>query len=159
MIRRLRRAHLVATIGLIAFVPALVFTAVSARSAATVVDPTPLPVGDPASLAITLIDTTHTVNGVNVFAIVTTDQERQRLVLELVPERALRLPDLLVYWSTGTTVDTGHLLGSLRGAQRVAFALPSEAAEQDAQIIVYSLGHQEVVSAFPLVLRSSMGNR
>ncbi len=159
MIRRLRRAHLAATIGLIAFVPALVFTAVSARSAETVVDPTPLPVGDPASLAITLVDTMHTINGVNILTTVTTDQERQRLVLELAPERALRLPDLLVYWSTGTTVDTGDLLGSLRGAQHVAFALPSEAAEQDGQIIVYSLGHREVVSAFPLALRSSMGSR
>ena len=74
-------------------------------------------------------------------------------LLELEPQVALGVPDVLVYWGAAAEpLDrlTGDefLLGSLAGTQPARFALPPEAAASvplGGRVVLYSLAHAEVV--------------
>jgi hypothetical protein len=78
-----------------------------------------------------------------------------RLWLELDPDGDLRQPDVLVYWSPaaetqGRLPADSHLLGRLAGARARRLPLPAAAVPGSGQIVLYSLGHQELVGALPL---------
>jgi hypothetical protein len=86
-----------------------------------------------------------------------------RLWLDLEPTRDLAAPDVLVYWTVRP--DAGEedlsdawLLGALRGRARVRMALPEGAAGGAGTLLLYSLGHRELVASAPLE-RSSEGER
>ena len=77
-------------------------------------------------------------------------------ILELKPLRPLQAPDVLVYWSP--TIDAGpslpgdaHLIGRLGGPVVHRFRLPHADASPHAsgavgRLVLYSLGHQEVLA-------------
>ncbi len=86
-----------------------------------------------------------------------TDSSRQRRAgvtprwwIELTPRSALARPEVLVYWSrssaTGTLSEDAWWLGSL-GDRTRAFELPEEALGVTGSLVLYSLGHQEVVAS------------
>ncbi len=74
------------------------------------------------------------------------------LTVELAPRRSLRRPALLLYWSAAAS-DSGRLpadsrlLGAFAGTHLQAFGLPREAAQVGGRLILYSLGHQEIVAS------------
>lgn len=68
---------------------------------------------------------------------------------------ALGIADPLLYWSA--TAPSGaalpadaHLLGSITMPVSPRFPLPSQATDTAGNLIVYSMGHQEVVATAPL---------
>ncbi len=79
-----------------------------------------------------------------------------RTVVELEPREELRVPDLIVYWtSTVAPTDAGddalpsdaHLLGAL-GEHARRFALPRNAS--GGSLVLYDMGNSEVVAMAPL---------
>lgn len=78
-------------------------------------------------------------------------------LLTVSPVTAVRTPDTLVYWLSGPSPNESQaadslppdavLLGPLRDA---AYPLPDDAA--DGRIVLYSLGHQEVVGQADLTV-------
>ena len=74
----------------------------------------------------------------------------------------LRSPDVLAYWTPGSTApqiesslpDDAKLLGAVSAAVDNVFALPDGSAGQDGHLVFYSLGHQKVVAAGSLSLAS-----
>lgn len=86
--------------------------------------------------------------------------------IEITPLRPLDRPELLVYWSPGEITggqipDDAHLIGRLTSSRPHRFALPETNAGRTAdsigraneetsaargQLVVYSLGHQEIVA-------------
>ncbi len=78
-------------------------------------------------------------------------------LLAVTPSAAVRTPDTLIYWLSGTpSADAAaadglpsgaRLLGPLRNT---AYPLPSEAT--NGRIILYSLGHQEVLDQGALTI-------
>lgn len=83
--------------------------------------------------------------------------------LELMPLRPLRQPDVLVYWAPGGAPSAAlpadaHLLGRLGSPVVHRFRLPTHAAQADAgELVLYSLGHQEVVATATLPALDSPG--
>ena len=78
-------------------------------------------------------------------------------VMTIRPTSVILKPDLLVYWmpdSGGVSeVSPGAdsvLVGSLAGRSPRRLTLPAGAARGEGQIVIYSLGHREVVGRFPL---------
>jgi hypothetical protein len=77
--------------------------------------------------------------------------------IEITPLRPLDRPELLVYWipgeiEAGALPDDAHLIGRLASSRPHRFALPDAAAPKGGtfgaggQILIYSLGHQEIVA-------------
>lgn len=63
------------------------------------------------------------------------------------------LPDVLVYWSPSTpqsAVDDGWLLGVAPDARRFDYRLPAGAPEARGRVVLYSLGHHQVVASVEL---------
>ncbi len=75
-------------------------------------------------------------------------------VLELEPMEPLALPDVLVYWSPSRQASPGlpgdaYLVGAL--AAGASFSeLPPAAARGGGRVVLYSLGHKQVVAAAEL---------
>ncbi|MEM7586764.1 MAG: hypothetical protein AAF560_25465 [Acidobacteriota bacterium] len=73
--------------------------------------------------------------------------------LELTPSQPLAKPEVLVYWtSEGETGGPGlpadaFLLGALAGARPRTMTLPAAAQGRPGQLLLYSLGHQEIVDS------------
>lgn len=66
-------------------------------------------------------------------------------------------PDMLVYWVplSGTSTDgdlseNAILTGSLAGHSPRRLLLPPDAAQGKGEIVIYSLGHRDVVARFPV---------
>ncbi len=71
--------------------------------------------------------------------------------LWLQSEETLSAPDLLLYWlpeapSDALPVDA-RLLGPWNGSGQDAFDLPSEALERSGHLLLFSLGHGELVTS------------
>jgi hypothetical protein len=72
--------------------------------------------------------------------------------VELEPATAIVAPEVLVYWSPSAAMGDkmpaeAFLLGSLAGTRARAFALPAAALGRDGWLLLYSLGHQQVLDA------------
>ena len=78
------------------------------------------------------------------------------LAVELHPEAYLKAPDVLVYWHVGALSaediipDGAYLLGGLAGTRAQHFALPDTALHTDGHLILYSLGHQQMIATASL---------
>ncbi len=76
--------------------------------------------------------------------------------IELEPREPVTRPEVLVYWTPQTTAAADRLppdaflLGALAGRRPQAFAVPSAALGGAGRLVLYSLGHQEVVASAPL---------
>lgn len=75
-----------------------------------------------------------------------------RFAVELIAKDEIAGPDLLVYLVPGERTlqdplpDNAFLLGSFDPSTPAALALPVEAAQQPAVLVLYSLANQEVVA-------------
>ncbi len=71
--------------------------------------------------------------------------------VELEPRTAVALPEVLVYWSrssaTGRLPDDAYLIGGMAGDRTRVFELPADALGHAGTLVLYSLGHQEVVAS------------
>lgn len=75
--------------------------------------------------------------------------------VELEPREPVARPEILVYWTpagsaAGQLSPDAFLLGALADARARAFALPPAALGRAGRLVLYSLGHQEVVDAAEL---------
>ncbi len=79
-----------------------------------------------------------------------------QLALELQPQEELRAPEVLVYWSPQNSgapealLRDAYLLGTLAGKQKRSWPLPEAALRADGMLILYSLGHQQVLATAAL---------
>lgn len=79
-----------------------------------------------------------------------------RLAVELHPQRYLKHPDVLVYWSAGAAgaakapPQEAFLIGVLSGREKGRFLLPAPALETDGSVILYSLAQQQRIATAAL---------
>lgn len=73
------------------------------------------------------------------------------------PMTSLLKPDLLAYWvpssessQTGNLSEGAIFTGSLAGNSPRRLSLPPEAAQGEGEIVIYSLGHKDVLARFPV---------
>jgi hypothetical protein len=76
------------------------------------------------------------------------------VVLDLTPKQTLRVADVLVYWDVGSETpealgEEAVLLGTLAGDARRRFEIPTELQGQNGQLVFYSQGQTQVVTAVP----------
>jgi hypothetical protein len=160
MIAPLRHAHrttfAVLTIGL----PLLLIAGLRSRLPRPTVDSLPIQDALPGTLA-RLVSIERSWDGLRVlFSILENDSstaddeplEERSLYLEIQPLSALLLPDLLVYWTSGTATtvptlpESALLLGTVPASRAGYYRLP-RASQQGMTFILYSLGHGEVVGS------------
>lgn len=76
--------------------------------------------------------------------------------IELEPRGPIARPEVLVYWTPETAgpadrlPQDAFLLGALAGLRPRTFAVPAGALGRDGRLVLYSLGHQEVVATAQL---------
>jgi len=84
------------------------------------------------------------------------------LQLELEPREAPRLPSVLVYWTAAASppsiadLASARLLGPLDDTRTQVFPLPDSA--RGGYLVLYSLGHQELVASAELPELASAGS-
>lgn len=150
MIAPLRRRHRwTSLLLLVLFLPALLVLVLSSRPRAATASALPEALtAEPAAGEATFEDS-HLLGSVGVRVL-------RGGVLELVPAAPLAQPDVLVYWSAeapAKTVPAGaFLLGTLGNRPR-RFPLPAEAGGTAGHVVLFSLGHGEVLAtgALPAV--------
>lgn len=76
------------------------------------------------------------------------------IVLDLTPQKSLPVADVLVYWDAGSETpaalgDEATLLGNLAGDARRRFEIPAELQGQSGQLVFYSQGQAQIVTAAP----------
>lgn len=74
-----------------------------------------------------------------------------RLAVALRPDAYLKAPDILVYWhptrpTDDAVPDGAYLLGTLAGTHAQRFILPDTALRADGHLMLYSLGHRQVIA-------------
>ncbi len=149
MIAPLRRRHrwLIATLTVV--VPVLFVVALTGRPAGPAIGTLP---AELAETARGRVESEHD----DLFAhpIITriraTDAE---WLVELQPREPLAKPELLVYWTAEATSGDerlpagAYLIGSLAGTRSRVYTMPEQTLGQAGRLLLYSLGHQEVVDA------------
>ncbi len=148
MIAPLRRRHRVMVTLLLIAVPVGLVLALAARP------PVPVVEGLPAALAAGPGFGGGDVESYDVFGelgvAVRSYHAADGAVLELTPAEPLARPDVLVYWSGETASDRlpdgAVLLGALSDRART-YSVPAAAAGRAGHLVLYSLGHQEVVAS------------
>lgn len=83
--------------------------------------------------------------------------------IDVKPLRPIDRPDLLLYWAAGAVSGTAlpgdaHLLGRITGTTVQRIRLPDRLPDGPAEygsLVVYSLGHQEIVATAILPSRSA----
>lgn len=158
MIASLRRRHFRIVSTLAVVIPVVFVAGLAVRSEPVETDNLPTAFRDtPDTLNITVLDTIEVVKGISIGVRVSADAlPPQHAVLELTPERDLRLANGVAYWSPGRGLDDAFFLGSLQGSRTVRFQLPSVSLGQEGFIILYSVARREVVAAFSLTLSGAM---
>lgn len=84
------------------------------------------------------------------------------LAVELQPQRYLKMPDILIYWSASQPTnleklpESAYLVGTLSGLEARRFPLPSPALDSDGTLILYSLARQEMIAAANLPIREEL---
>ena len=159
MIRPLRRRHLETVAGLAILVPALYLAAIQARPPATMSEP---------------FDPELAPAGLDSDAEGASTQEwsalpiRSRLLaaggdrwIEVAATDELPHPDVLVYWSavepaSDAPLTDARLLGALAGDQRRSYLLPREAGAGVGHLILYCLGHGELLGSHSLAAEGAV---
>lgn len=148
MIAPLRRRHRVMVTFLLIAVPVGLVLALSARPTLPIMEELPgaLAGGPNARGA--------DVEGYDVFGEIGVAargyQTASGAVLELEPAEPLARPDVLVYWSAeaaGDRLPDGALLLGVLSDRARTYAVPAAAAGREGFLVLYSLGHQEVVAS------------
>lgn len=153
MIAPLRRRHRWLTGSLALIVPVLYVLALSARPGAPSNESLPaalvgLPVedaGGAGDLAFADLPVTARVTGGG-----------EDFRIELSPAEPLAKPEILAYWTasgsaSGTALPAeAWLLGAFGGERPEAFAVPSAVLGREGHLVLYSLGHQEVLGSVSL---------
>jgi hypothetical protein len=160
MIAPLRRAHRTAFAALTIGLPLLLIAGLRSPLPQPTVDTLPIQEASPGTFE-RLVSIERSWDGLRVlFSILeddsaTTDDEpldQQSLYLEVRPLSALVLPDVLVYWTSGsatavpTLPDSALLLGTVPASRAGYYRLPPD-SRQGMTFILYSLGHGEVVGS------------
>jgi hypothetical protein len=158
MIQALRRRHRRIITGLAVVLPLAFSAGLVMRRPQPVMPaiPSPLLPSAPAFTKI-LLEKNDLWRGLEIRTRVYVDHDPPRRVLvELQPQNEIVSPDLLVYWHEGESSSENHppensyLLGALAGKRPGRFVLPEAALLRDGQLILYSLGHQQILAATPL---------
>jgi len=162
VIRSLRKRHLATFSVLLVVLPLLYVLALSVRSEPKIVESLPVFGDDAAVFSIVLAEYVHDAPAFEATTRLVADESRAgRMHLDIVLHERIEAPDVLLYWSASDAAAGGqlpadaYLLGSLQRASRQQVPLPRAARERDGHLILYSLGHQEVVASAPLVTRSA----
>lgn len=150
MIRPLRKAHLGASVLMLALLPAGWVVAVRARVTMPVVPEAEEPGANEAGT-----DLSSAWTGVDIDTRLLPDGQ-----LLLTPRVDLRRPDVLVYWRPAAAegLADATLLGTLAGTQRRRFDLPDAARGSAGELVLYGLAHQETVATAPLAALSAEGD-
>jgi hypothetical protein len=150
MIAPLRARHRLWTTTLAVALPALYVLALLARTQVPAVELPPALAEDAGGEVVR--------EATDLFAdhAVTTRVRRagDRFRVELEPVAPIVSPAVLVYWSPSPAGEAlpaeSFLLGSLAGVRARAFDLPAAALGRDGWLVLYSLGHQQVIDAAAL---------
>ena len=160
MIRSLRKRHMATFSVLLVVLPLLYALALSVRSEPKSVDELPAFGDDAAAFSVVLAERAHDSSAFKATTRIVADQSPAgQIRLEIALHANIEAPDMLLYWSAsdvesgGQLPSNAYLLGSLQAASRQQVPLPSAAREKDGRLILYSLGHQEVVASVPLETR------
>ena len=149
MIAPLRRRHRWMTASLAAVLPVLSVAALAARPDEPLAERLPSSLAAPAAGEVEA-DLGELLADPAVAVRARTDGAAWRL--ELDPARPIALPEVLVYWSASPSAGGGlpedaYLLGGLAGDRARSFALPADALGRAGALVLYSLGHQQVVAS------------
>ncbi len=143
MIRPLRKAHWMASLGLAVAAPAVLGLSLALRQSPPV-HRGPLP-GFPAST-----DLPDLVAGRNdSLGIVVMTEREAGLVISL--SGPLRRPDVVAYWlapDPAEPLSQGTLLGPVGSSRNVRYSLPREAPASGGRLVLYSAAHREVLTEF-----------
>lgn len=147
MIAPLRRRHRLWTSTLAAAVPVLYVLALAARPQPPVADLPPVLAGaDGGGEVVREAADLFSVHAVTVRVRRATGGWQ----IELEPRAPIASPEVLVYWSPSAPAAPAlpveaFLVGSLAGRRARVFGLPPAALGRDGWLVLYSLGHQEVI--------------
>ena len=148
MIAPLRRRHRLMTAALLVALPMLLVLALGART------PVPTVASLPVALAAGPDPRGADVETRDVFGdldvTVRSWWTAAGTVIAITPAEPLARPGVLVYWTASPAVDRlpddAVLLGALADRGRT-YAVPNAVASRDGYLVLYSLGHQEVVAS------------
>ncbi len=153
MIAPLRRRHRWLT-GLLAVVVPVVFAlALASRPAVPVSESLPEALAPATQASGGVVGSDLAFEALPMTARVTRDGANFRI--QVVPTEALAKPEVLAYWTpAGSALDRlptdAWLLGAVGGLRPQAFTVPEAVQGREGQLVLYSLGHQEVLGAVAL---------
>lgn len=151
MIAPLRRRHRLTVASLAVALPVLYVVALAARPDEPVVDQLPPALAEAAAGE---VDQDFGELVTDPAVAVRSRTDGAQWWVELDPGAPIALPEVLVYWTPSTVADRlpedAFLIGSLAGARARAHGMPRDALGRDGTLVLYSLGHQEVVASAPL---------
>ena len=151
MIAPLRRRHRWLTASLALVVPVLYVVALAARPGEPVVEELPAPLAEAAGGQVEQ-DLGELFGDPAVAG--RSRSDGYDWWLELTPAEPIAQPEVLVYWSRseveGGLPEEAYLLGGLAGDRTRTWRLPHEILGLSGTLVLYSLGHQEVVASASL---------
>jgi hypothetical protein len=141
------------TTALLAVVPLLYLAAVAARPEAPVMAELPAPLAGDAPAGRLLLEADDLFDRVPITVRLRAGDDGDGRILELTPRAPLAEPEALAYYSgepSGAGLPPAAvLLGAMDGTRPRTFPLPAAAAG-GGWIVIYALGHQEVVATAEL---------
>ena len=157
MIRPLRRRHRFIVSALAVLLPLAFVFALSARKTSALMRDLPLALSKQASsFPRVLWEKENLWSDLKMSTRVCGDElPPTQLALELHPFEDLKAPDVLVYWSpqnSGEELNEAYLLGALAGRHKRSWPLPQAALQSEGKIVLYSLGHQQILASAALPL-------
>ncbi len=160
MIRPLRRRHLRVVVGLAMLVPAVYLTAIQARRPAALSEPLAPELAPTRSSGDARAVSTEEWPELPIdLRLLAAGADRW---IEIVAREELPHPDVLVYWSateptSGSLLTEAKLLGALAGDETRSYLLPQEAGESAGHLILYCLGHGELLGSRPVPAGGAAG--
>ena len=155
MIRPLRRRHRVVTVSLALVVPALFAAGLAVRTPSTpAMDELPAALlHQEPELPELVLDRDDLWQGLDLPTRI--GRGAEGAVIEIGIEGGLGKPDVLLYWSeerpsAGSLPEGAYLVGVLVGNGPTRLRLPDLAIERGGHLLLYSLGHQELLSSAEL---------
>lgn len=163
MIRSLRRRHRVMTTAIAIILPLLFMAGIAARKAIPRMEIPPALAPAEEKFSELIFRKSNFWPELDIAARVFADSiPPSRLAVELHPQRYLKIPDILVYWSetpasAGDKMpESAYLIGTLAGTEQRRFPLPPAALDSDGTLILYSLAQQKVIGIAALPTHSQL---